>query len=102
MPVQPIDLQLIMSRAVENNQNVMQNQRYDAQQQSFNQEFQQQIERNATQISGTEKTEEMEIRDGQSRNKGKYQGSRKKGQKKTEEKQQVKKNKSTSLFDVSI
>ncbi len=101
MAIQPIDLQLMMNRTTEvNNPANHQNQRYDAQQQAFNYEFQQQVERSANQINQTNKSEENNIKDGQGGNKGQYKG-KKKGQKKNEEKN-VKKNKSSSLFDVSI
>lgn len=100
MAIQPIDLQLIMNRSTEINHTNTQNQRYDAQQQSFNYEFQQHIEQNANQTNEINKSEQNEIKDGQGGNKGKYRG-KKKNQKKNDEKN-VKKNKSTSLFDVSI
>ncbi len=100
MSIQPIDLQLMMNRSTEVNHVTTQNQRYDAQQQSFNYEFQQHVEQNLTQINKSNKSEDTEIHDGQGRNKGQYRGQKR--EKKKEEEQQIKKNKSSSLFDVSI
>lgn len=100
MAIQPIDLQLMMNRSTEINHTNTQNQRYDAQQQAFNYEFQQHIEQNANQTNEINKSEQNEIKDGQGGNKGKYKG-KKRNNKKDDEKS-VKKNKSTSLFDVSI
>ncbi len=100
MAIQPIDLQLMMNRSTEINHSSTQNQRYDAQQQAFNAEFQHQIEQTAQQATEVSKAEENAIKDGQSRNKGSYNG--KKGKGKKDEEKNVKKNKSTSLFDVSI
>ncbi len=99
MSIQPIDLQLMMNRSTEVN-NVAQNQKYDAQQQSFNYEFQQHVEQNLSQINESNKSEDAEIRDGHNRNKGQYRGGKR--EKKKEEEKTIKKNKSTSLFDVSI
>ncbi len=100
MAIQPVDLQLMMNRSTEISPTASQNQRYDAQQQAFNYEFQQHIEQNATQTSEVNKSEHNEIKDGQNRNKGQYKGNKKRDTRKDEQK--VKKNKSTSLFDVSI
>ena len=99
MAIQPVDLQLMLNRSTEINHTTNQNQRYDAQQQNFNFEFQQHIEQRANQTNEVNKSEGEEIKDGQGRNKGKYKGS-KKDEKKEDKK--VKKNKSNSLFDVSI
>lgn len=100
MAIQPVDLQLMVNRSTELNQTTNHNQKYDAQQQTFNYEFQQHIQQSASQINQTNKSEENNIKDGQNRNKGQYKG-RKQSKKKTDDKN-TKKNKSNSLFDVSI
>ena len=55
MAIQPIDLQLMMNRSTEVNHSNTQNQRYDAQQQAFNAEFQHQIEQTANQTNEVSK-----------------------------------------------
>lgn len=102
MAIQPIDLQLTMNRATEVNKVNTENQRYSADQQAFNSELQKHVDQELRQVVQSDKSEGKKIKDQQQGEKGKYKKNNNKRKNSGQTEEKVVKNKSTSLFDVSI
>lgn len=100
MSINPINMQMMINKASDVNRVNNDQQRMSEEQEAFSNQLKKEAEHDAQKTIKSTHTEEQSIKDGQSGNKGQY--SKKDKGKKNEDEEKVKKNKSTSLFDVSI
>lgn len=105
MSIKPIDMQIMLNNTANVNKINNPGQQQGEQQLMFSQHLKDEISRDNERTVQTNKSEEEKIKDDQEGNKGKYNKNKKekeKEEKNSEIDESVKKNKSSSIFDVSI
>lgn len=101
MSIRPIDMQVMLNNTANVNKINNTTQQHNEAQLMFNQQFKETIERDNERTIETNKSEEERIKDEQKR-KNQQHKQNKKDEHKDESAEPIKKNKSSSMFDVSI